>query len=169
MSWNTPTQLASNIALRFSDFDEGEQRFQGALDTAHEEIVFRLGIFDDNSFVEKSPFGGNKKNAVDILKVAAEWKRAGAFLYVHKAQVELQFGQSGTPSSTPDGFNIGAFTPEKNTQADAYFKRGRELQNEYEAILTLIVPNTNMPYLAVAGGRSDFTDDGTYWGTDAWT
>ncbi len=166
---NTPSELADSIGLAFADFDNGEDRFQAAIDLAHNEIVFRLGQFDSNSYPESSPVDDVKLAAARGLAQSAEWHRAGAILYRHKAQLELQFGASGNPFSTPDGFNVGAFTPEKNVQAADYNRRANELQEQFEGIIQLIVPNTNMPIVASASGRSDFTDNGTFWGNDEWT
>ncbi len=166
MSWNTVAELKDLIGLTSQDFDEA--RYQEALDTAHSEITFRMGKWDDTSYPETSPFDTTKFNASIDLAKSAEWRRAGSILYNHFGQVELQFGQSGTPTSTPDLFQIGAFTPEKNVQAMEYIRRGDELQRQYEQIISLIMPNTNLPIVSVASGRSDFTDDATFWGSDAW-
>ena len=166
---NTPTELANNIALSFADFDTGSDGFQLAIDTARAEILFRLGQFDSNSYPEIDPFDDTKLAAAKTLAKQAEWNRAGAILYTLKAQLEVQFGESGTPLGTSDGFQIGAFTPEKDTLSHAYKKRGTELQTEYEQLMTMIIPNTNMPFVASASGRSDFTSDRTFWGKDEWT
>ena len=169
-TWNTPTQLADKIGLRFADLDGGEDRFADALETAHNEIFFRLGVFDEQSYLERSPYGETKYSAASALATQAEWMRAGAILYTQIAEIELQFGESGTPVSTPDGFNIGAFTPEKNVQAQEYRRRATELQSEYEQIMSVIIPNSNLPFFALAGGRSDFTDNREYFGRDnPWT
>jgi hypothetical protein len=150
--------------------DGGEDRFTDALTTAHNEILFRLGVFDERSYLERAPFGGTKYSAALALATQAEWMRAGAILYTQMAEIELQFGESGTPSATPDGFDKGAFTPEKNVQAMEYRRRATELQSEYEMILAVILPNSNLPFFALAGGRSDFTDNGEYFGRDnPWT
>lgn len=167
---NTPTELAGKIALSFADFDDGEDRFQCAIDSARDLILFRLGSFNSKSYPEVSPVNDVKLTAAQGLSREAEWMRAGAILYRHKAQIELQFGESGNPFATPDGFNVGAFTPEKNVQAADYNRRANELQSEFESIIQLIVPNTNAPIVASASGRSDFTDNGQFWGSDdPWT
>lgn len=168
MSWNTPTQLANNIGLEFIDFDDGENRFQEALDTANAILLFRLGVFEeDTSFSDRDPFGQVRFNAATTLRTKAEWKKAGAIIYRHKAQNELQFGESGNPLATPDGLNIGAFTPEKNVQAAEYNRRASEMEQDFETIMLEIMPNSNLPYVSVALGYSDFTDDGSHFGSQS--
>jgi hypothetical protein len=165
----TPSELADKIGLAFADFDTGEDRFQQAIGSARSEILFRLGQFDTNSYPEVTAVAPVKLAAAQSLANSAEWHRAGSILYRHKSQLELQFGESGNPLATPDGFNIGAFTPEKNVQASEYVRRANELQSEFDKIMLMIVPNTNMPFVASASGRSSFTDNGTFWGKDEWT
>ena len=103
---NTPAELAGLIALSFADFDDGEDRFQNAIDSARNEILFRLGQWDSTSYPEASPVDAVKLLAAQGLARSAEGCRAGSILYRHKAQIELQFGQSGNPWATPDGWNV---------------------------------------------------------------
>lgn len=165
---NTPSELADKIGLSFADFDTGEDRFTQAIASARSEILFRLGQFDSNSYPQTSPTDATKLTAAQALAQTAEWHRAGSILYRHKSQLELQFAESGNPLATPDGFNIGAFTPENNVQASEYVRRGNELQSEFDKIMTMIMPNTNMPFVASASGRSSITSDRTFWGKDEW-
>jgi hypothetical protein len=43
------------------------------------------------------------------------------------------------------------------------------LQAEFDEIMGLIEPRTNLPVVFTVGGRCDFTTDGSYWGVDQWT
>ncbi len=169
MSWNTPTELVSLIGLQYSDFDGGEDRFQAALDDAYNSIIIRLSEFEENSYKESSTYRPAIFSAASDLRKAAEWRRAAAILYFHKAEIETQYGEAGNIQSTPDGLLQGAFTPNRLEVAGGYKQRANELQQEYEAVMETIGPVSNRPVVSAHGGRSDFTDNGTFFGKDEWT
>ena len=139
MSFNTVQEIITDGRLSLEDFNQSQ--IENAIDASQEEIDMRVP-----PLAESHKWYSVYSRRLSTLKEAHLCLTLSR-LYKTSAYEYLVRGDSGNPWSV-EGFNQGAYTPEKNVMHDTFIRLAKEYKDKADELLKLchyVLPSVRRP------------------------